>query len=96
MPEEGVEARSTVGFTGDRDDSRSSEPPRVDASARSVADTGPSVESAPPTVETALAHALSEAAIAARFDVVIQLARELEARRLAVAGNVIPLKRNRS
>lgn len=42
-------------------------------------------------VEAALADALSRAAAAGRFDVVAQLARELEARRLARAGNVVLL-----
>jgi hypothetical protein len=40
---------------------------------------------APDAVEAALAKALGEAAAAGRFDVVGQLARELEARRLARA-----------
>ncbi|HEV3191738.1 MAG TPA: hypothetical protein VGY54_14610 [Polyangiaceae bacterium] len=39
-------------------------------------------------VEAALAKALEGATAAARFDVVAQLAKELEARRLARAGNV--------
>ncbi len=47
-------------------------------------------ESADP-VEAALAHALGRAAEAGRFDVVAQLAKELEARRLARAGNVVAL-----
>lgn len=49
-------------------------------------------------VEAALADALSKAAAAGRWDVVAQLARELEARRLASAGNVVALaaKRGRS
>jgi hypothetical protein len=42
-------------------------------------------------VEEVLAKALGEAAAAGRFDVVAQLARELEARRLARAGNVVSL-----
>ncbi len=42
-------------------------------------------------VEAALATALVEAATVGRFDVVAQLARELEARRLARAGNVVLL-----
>jgi hypothetical protein len=46
-------------------------------------------------VEAALARALSQAADAGRFDVVAQLARELEARRLAHAGNVVRLKDER-
>ena len=44
-------------------------------------------------VIAALASALSKAAEAGRFDVVAQLARELEARRLAHAGNVVALPR---
>jgi hypothetical protein len=43
------------------------------------------------SVERALATALEAAAAAGRFDVVAQLARELEARHLAAAGNVVPL-----
>jgi hypothetical protein len=42
-------------------------------------------------VEAALAKALEGATTAGRFDVVAQLARELEARRLARMGNVLPL-----
>jgi hypothetical protein len=42
-------------------------------------------------VETALASALAAAAVAGRFDVVAQLARELEARRHARAGNIVLL-----
>jgi len=47
-------------------------------------------------VEAALADALTRAAAAARFDVVAQLARELEARRLAREPNVVSLARPRS
>ena len=43
-------------------------------------------------VEGALARALDAAAAAARFDVVAQLAKELEARRLARAPNAVALK----
>lgn len=42
-------------------------------------------------VEGALAKALDAAAAAGRFDVVAQLAKEIEARRLARAENVIPI-----
>jgi hypothetical protein len=42
-------------------------------------------------VEAALARALDRASDARRFDVVAQLARELEARRLARPTNVVPL-----
>jgi hypothetical protein len=48
------------------------------------------------TVESALAKAIEAASAAGRWDVVSQLARELEARRLASAPNVVPLaKRGR-
>jgi hypothetical protein len=46
-------------------------------------------------VEAALARALDRASEAGRFDVVVQLARELEARRLARSGNVIRLEDER-
>jgi hypothetical protein len=42
-------------------------------------------------VEPALARALAQAAEAGRFDVVAQLAKELEARRLGRMGNVVAL-----
>jgi hypothetical protein len=42
-------------------------------------------------VEDALAFALARASAAGRWDVVAQLARELEARRMADAGNVVRL-----
>jgi hypothetical protein len=42
-------------------------------------------------VEAELARALGLAAAAGRFDVVAQLAKELEARRLAVSGNVVAM-----
>jgi hypothetical protein len=42
-------------------------------------------------VEAALAAALAAAASAGRFDVVAQLAEELNARRQAHAGNVVPI-----
>jgi hypothetical protein len=50
---------------------------------------------APDAVEAALAAALSRAAAAGRFDVVAQLAKELEARRLARMGNVHALEARR-
>lgn len=46
-------------------------------------------------VERVLATALADAAAAGRFDVVAQLARELEARRLARASNVVALDEKR-
>lgn len=47
-------------------------------------------------VENALATALTAAATAGRYDVVATLARELEARRLARAGNVVDLMARRA
>jgi len=44
-------------------------------------------------VELALARALDRASEAGRFDVVGQLAKELEARRLMRLPNVLPLDR---
>jgi hypothetical protein len=49
----------------------------------------PRSAAAPDSVEDALAVALAQASAAGRFDVVALLARELEARRLASAGNVV-------
>lgn len=69
-------------------DSRTEPPPRVGVSTRSPVAVGPSAEythQAPSTVEDALASALDKAAAVGRWDVVAQLARELEARRLAAA-----------
>jgi hypothetical protein len=52
-------------------------------------------EAEPEGIDAALATALVQAAAAGRFDVVAQLARELEARRLTRAGNVVRLERAR-
>jgi hypothetical protein len=46
-------------------------------------------------VDRVLASALGKAADAGRFDVVAQLARELEARRLARTGNVVRIQDER-
>ena len=46
-------------------------------------------------VEAALVRALDAATTAGRFDVVAQLAKELEARRPAAAGNVVALDTKR-
>jgi hypothetical protein len=54
------------------------------------------LDRAPDEVEAALARALDRASEAGRFDVVAQLARELEARRLARAGNVVRLADERA
>ncbi len=58
-------------------------------------DEPPGTEDADEAVERALAAGLSAATAAGRFDIVAQLARELEARRCLRAGNVVPLERKR-
>jgi len=72
-------------------------PPRLSARGQTSADVPPT---GAPTddwkdncdpVERALVRALEAAAAAGRFDVVAQLARELEARRLAREPNIIAL-----
>ena len=89
----GVESETPVLTTRTHVDSRTTELPRVDVSVRPVVDVGPSeVPSEPPrsgkpaSLEDALAEALMRAAAAGRWDIVAQLGRELEARRLAAAS----------
>jgi hypothetical protein len=48
---------------------------------------------APPSPDDALAVALERATLAGQWDVVRLLAKELEARRHAAAGNVVPIRR---
>lgn len=78
---------------GDTRDSRSIEKtsafvhPRSPEIARPEGGEGQSRGNQDPVVE-ALASALTQASAAGRFDVVAQLARELEARRLASAATV--------
>ena len=67
--------------------------PRSGATAASNGSPGTISEShtaSADSVERALSLALEEAAKAGRFDVVVQLARDLEARRLAGAPQVVP------
>lgn len=99
MPEEGVEGAQSLDFDAHSracddeaigDDSESARYP-VDADAF-----GPAFGPAINAVESALARALDAAATAGRFDVVAQLARELEARRLARSGNVVSLESARA
>jgi propanediol dehydratase large subunit len=87
--EAGFESAGSVEFTAIRVDSRKDDPTRVDVSAREQVVIGPNeMHSAagPLTVENALAVALVRASAAHEWGVVAQLARELEARRLAAAG----------
>ena len=64
-------------------------------SATADAPSQPLTPNEPAAVESALADALVKAAAAGRFDVVAQLARELEARRLAASPNVVQIARER-
>lgn len=61
-----------------------------------VDETSPDVSSSADAVERALADAITKASDAGAWDVVAQLARELEARRTARgAGNVVQLSARR-
>jgi hypothetical protein len=53
------------------------------------------VDSSADGLEATLADAITKATIAGRFDVVAQLCKELEARRLARLGNVVALDSKR-
>lgn len=68
-----------------------SETPRRPVDANAI---GPAIGPAGDVVEAALARALDAATAAGRFDVVVQLARELHARRLAREPNVIALTKH--
>jgi hypothetical protein len=85
----GIEARESVGITAIPVDSRTNDPSRVDVSARSLVAFGPEEIQSPigvgSPVEDMLARAIERASAAGRWDVVAQLARELEARRLRSA-----------
>jgi hypothetical protein len=95
VPEKGIETSENVLSTRTPVSPRANEPPPVDASARPLVAVGPSEthaaptrSGAPPTVEDALAEAVTLAARAERWDVVVQLGEELRARRLAAADVV--------
>ena len=76
-------------------DSRQGDLTRVDVSAREPVAFGPNEMAVPAAVEDLLAVALERASAAERWDIVVQLARELEARRLSAAG-VAELRRDRT
>jgi len=87
----GLENSDPLLFAADPKASLAATSPKVAASTRYPVDadaSGPAIGPVDP-VEAALAHALAAAAAAGRFDVVAQLARELEARRLAREPHVI-------
>jgi hypothetical protein len=83
--EAGFDSAESAELTAIRVDSRKDDLTRVDVSTREVVAFGPTDLEAP-TVENALAGALARASAAGRWDIVAQLARELEARRLSAAG----------
>ena len=84
MPEEGIEGAQSVEVVDVSCDSRTEEASRVDVSARESVAFGPSDS----VVENALARAIEGAVKAERWDIVAELARELEARRLTASGAV--------
>ena len=88
QPPEGRETPSQTGAA--EDTSRPLDAPKCA--------TGQRVGQGVDPVDATLAKALGDAAAAGRFDVVAQLARELEARRLAASPNVValPARRGRS
>lgn len=67
----------------------------IDAVAAGIARALEERGALPSAAPDPIALALAEAARAARWDVVAALARELEARRLAAAGNVVALDSER-
>ena len=67
-------------------DSRQSDLTRVDVSAREPVAIGPNEIAGSAAVEDLLAVALERAAAAERWDIVAQLAHELEARRALGSG----------
>jgi hypothetical protein len=82
-----------TGFEGERNHQRNAVKPRQTWRRNAPLETVGGNSSG--SVDEHLARALSDAACAGRFDVVAQLARELEARRLAKAENVISLAATR-
>ncbi|MBX3222399.1 MAG: hypothetical protein KF795_17905 [Labilithrix sp.] len=95
VPEEGVEHARAVDVDEGSQTSGHRAPSATDEGRRKAADAEAFGQSfgQGDDVERALAKALSEASAAGRFDVVAQLARELEARRLAREPNVVELPR---
>jgi hypothetical protein len=78
----GIEAGETVLSTRNHVDSRQEDAVRVDVSTRSRVAFGPCAKCMHSTVEEALAKAIEGAVAARQWEVVGQLARELEAHRL--------------
>lgn len=84
---EGEETRAAEDSRGGVRSGQARTTPDATAVGRSWGDADP--------VEAAIAEALRKATEVGRFDVVAQLARELEARRTAGAGNVVALPQGR-
>jgi hypothetical protein len=74
-------------------DSRHDDLTRVDVSPRELVGVGPNEIAVSGAVEDLLTVAIERASAAKRWDIVAQLARELEARRLSAAG-IADLRRN--
>jgi len=72
-----------VEFTTIHDDSRTNDLTRTDVSAREMVAFGPMKTGDFGGVEDSLARAITQASVVGRWDIVAQLARELEARRLS-------------
>jgi len=82
----GFEPSESVEFTTIHVDSRTNDLTRVDVSAREVVAFGPMKTGDFGGVEDALARAIAQASVVGQWDIVAQLARELEARRLAAVS----------
>ncbi len=82
----GFEPSESAEFTEIHVDSRTDDRTRVDVSARELVAFGPTKTGDLGTVEDSLARAIAQASVVGRWDIVAQLARELEARRLSAAG----------
>ena len=85
----GFEPSESAEFTAIRVDSRKDNATRVDVSARDVVAFGATKTGDIRTVEDALARAIAQASVVGRWDIVAQLARELEARRLSATGGLL-------
>ena len=77
------EPSESVEFTTIHDDSRTNDLTRTDVSAREMVAFGPMKTGDFGGVEDSLARAITQASVVGRWDIVAQLARELEARRLS-------------
>ena len=86
----GIEPSEGVEITKICVDSRTNDSPRSDVSAREQVAIGPP-DLQVASIEDALAIAIARASAVGRWDIVAQLARELEARRQRAAGMSSPV-----